>query len=101
MSFLRGQEFATRATIALPEGHYAANRSYLPVNAVPYTTLGDVLSVVQAQKPDLVFLFSGYLLANDGLASPEAVQEFVHQLRDRGCRVITGDPFLGLASRLT
>lgn len=101
LSLLRGQEFARRARMLLPPPLFSINKEALPVAASPYATLDEILRVVEAHEPDLVFLLSGYLLSNDQWLSRESLDTFLQRLRDRDCRVITSDPFLGLAPRLT
>jgi len=127
-SFLRGQAFASRAAIMLPDNLFASNTTsflrgpgfasqaatVLPgdlsgdngasptIPAFQFRTLRDILDLVNTHKPDLVFLFSGYLLSNQrGVLSPESLDALLRYLRERGCRVITSDPFLGLAPQLT
>lgn len=100
-AFLRGQALAKRAAVLLPDNLHVTNRDSLPVPALPYRTLEDVLGVVDAHKPRLVFLFSGYLFGADGLLSPRELETLLRHLRERRCRVITSDPFLGLGPRLT
>src|SRR5690242_6764092 len=68
MSFLRGQGFAGPAAIMPPDDRDASDRVSPPVPAFQYRTLQDILGVVDTHKPDLVFLFSGYLFTHqDGL----------------------------------
>jgi hypothetical protein len=101
MLFLQGQEFAGRSILMLPEPVYSTNKASLPAPVSPYRSLEDVLAVVASHEPDLVLLLSGYLFSNDGLLSPESLERLIRHLRDRGCAVLTSDPFVGLASRLT
>jgi hypothetical protein len=101
MSFVRGQAFAGRARMLLPDDHYSRNEGTLPVSVSRYATREDILAEVDAHGPDLVFLFSGYLLSHDRLLSPQVLDSLVRYLRDRRCHVVTSDPFLGLAPRLT
>jgi hypothetical protein len=101
MSFLRGQEFADRAHLLLPRDLYSIERDELPVSAAPYEALEDIIKVVDRHQPDLVFLFSAYLFSFHGLLSRESLDALLRHLRDRGCRIITSDPFIGLAGRLT
>lgn len=101
MLFLHGQELATRAVLMLPEPVYGANKDSLPASTSLYATLQDILGVVDSHEPDLVFLFSGYLLSHDRLLSPPSLEVLVRRLRERGCGVVTSDPFVGLASHLT
>ena len=100
-SLLRGQEFANGTRMLLPEHLYAQNSATLPFPAAVYANLRDILDTVDAHEPDLVFLFSGYLLSADRLLSRQSLDALLRQLRDRGCHVITSDPFLGLAPQLT
>ncbi|MBI4342469.1 MAG: hypothetical protein HY599_03770 [Candidatus Omnitrophica bacterium] len=101
MSLLRGQRFAGRASMLLPERLFSVNQNALPVPASCYATLDDIVRAVDACQPDLVFLLSGYLFSNERLLSREALKRLLRQLRDRGCCVATSDPFVGLAPRLT
>jgi hypothetical protein len=100
LSFLQGQDFASQTTLMLPQQMYEGNAGSLAVEASPYSTLNDVLAGVEAHKPDIVFLLSGYLLSNDKLMSRASLEQLVTELRD-GIRVVaTSDPFAGLTSRL-
>lgn len=100
-SFLLGQQVAARTTILLPDNLFAAHRGALPASALQYATLEDILRAVEEHQPDLVCLFSGYLLPLDKLLSVGSLDTLLHRLRDRGCRLVTSDPFLGLLPRLT
>jgi hypothetical protein len=46
-----------------------------------------------------VFLCSGYLFGEHFNMAPEELARLVERLRERGCRVVTADPFLGLLSQ--
>jgi hypothetical protein len=100
-SFLRGQHVAAGARILLPDNLYAAHREGLPAPALQYATLDNILRAVDEHQPDLVCLFSGYLLNVEKVLSFGSVETLLHRLRDRGCRMVTSDPLLGLLSRLT
>ena len=100
MSFLSGQSFASRAVIMLPDNLYAKNKDSLPVSVLRYETLTDILSAVDAHRPHLAFLFSGYLLSH-GLLPLGSLGTLLGHLRDRSCKAITSDPFIGLAPELT
>ena len=101
MSFLRGQRLAGRATMLLPDNLYPSYRESAGVPATPYAGSDDILAAVDAAEPDIVCLFSGYLFEQGNLLSPESLNQLLQRLRDRGCRIVTSDPFLGLASGLT
>jgi hypothetical protein len=101
MSFLRGQRLARRATMLLPDNLYLSYRASAGIPAIPYVGSDDILAAVDAAEPDIVCLFSGYLFEQGHLLSPESLNQLLQRLRDRGCRIVTSDPFLGLASGLT
>ena len=101
ISLLRGQEFASRARVLLPHRLFSDNKNTLPVSASPYAGLKDVLGAIAAHEPDLVFLLSGYLLEWDRLLARNSLDTLVRHLGERGCRVLTSDPFLGLAPHVT
>ena len=100
-SFLKGQRLARSARVLLPQALYGLYRDAAPAPTAPYQTLADILAAVDEHQPDLVCLFSGYLFENGGLLSCEAVNELVRHLGERGCRIATSDPFLGLGRKLT
>ncbi|HUE15995.1 MAG TPA: hypothetical protein VMR25_17620, partial [Planctomycetaceae bacterium] len=98
LDFLAGQPFD--AQILMPDCLYRANGESLPVSCRAYNSLADILSVVTTQSPDVVFLFSGYLYAVNGLLSLDAVRQLVETLRSATRDVVTSDPFLGQLFRL-
>ena len=95
---LRGYPF--RATLLLPERLFSKNRDGLPVPVLPYRSTAEVLAAVRARQPDLVFLFSGYLLALNGILPLEGVAELVDVLGRQKIPVVTSDPFLGVMARV-
>ncbi|MDP6989806.1 MAG: hypothetical protein QF903_10040 [Planctomycetota bacterium] len=99
-SLLEGQALAREATLLLPGSLYFANEHALPAAAVPYSRARDIRAVIAARRPELVFLLSGYLLANDGLLSPDGVESLVGFIEESGATLVTSDPFLGLAGSL-
>lgn len=101
MTFLRGQRISERARMLIPQTLHSVQKDALPVAATRYATLDNVLGAVDEHQPDLVCLFSGYLFSFDKLLSVKSVGTLVRLLRDRGCLVMTSDPFLGLAPQLT
>jgi len=96
--FTMGQAFDV--TVALPPHLFALDGEHLPVSASPYQSVGEVLAIVDRERPDAVLLFSGYLFGVNNLFSVEALSFLVSELRGRGRRVVTSDPFLGLMSHL-
>jgi len=95
--FVRDQPF--HSTFLLPDRLFAANAGRLPVSARAYYAAADVLAAVDAESPDLVLLFSGYLFPVNQILEVDAVAGLVTELNRRGCPVATSDPFLGLLGR--
>jgi hypothetical protein len=95
--FLEGSDFP--ATLLLPERLFAANAEHLPVPASRYRSPDDVLAAVDCERPDVVFLFSAYLFAINGLFDIDATGRLIEGLRTRGPAIVTSDPFLGLMTR--
>jgi hypothetical protein len=98
---LRGQQFAARTLVALPEDLFATHRAAVPTAAMPYGSREDVLELARSHQPDLVFLFSASLLALEGPLFRQGVRRLLEDLERQGCRVITSDPFAGLGPSLT
>jgi hypothetical protein len=98
LSLLLGHDF--QSLLLMPEPLLAANASALPVPARHYAGVEDILTAVDAERPDLVLLFSGYLYAVNGLLDVAEVEALIGALLARGCRLATSDPFLGLLARL-
>jgi hypothetical protein len=101
LQWLRGQSVAAGTRMLMPQRLYSHNREGLPVPVELYSTAEDLSQAVEEWRPNLVLLFSAYRFANDGVLSREALSTFLDSLQRRGCRIITSDPFLGLAPRLT
>ncbi len=99
-SLLRGQRLAAHATLMLPGPLFFENERSLPATALPYSNVQDILNVARAQRPELVFLLSGYLLSNDKLLSSGDVEEIVRHFQESGATLLTSDPFLGLAATI-
>ena len=100
LSFLRGQGIADRSVMLLPDNLFGDHADALPVPVALYASGEDILRVADQQRPHLVLLCSAYLLPHDGLLTVKPLHALLDGLRDRGCRLVTSDPFLGLASRL-
>src|SRR5687768_8174109 len=101
LSFLRQQSLAAGATILLPEPLAAANPRLLGRPARRYRSAADILAAVKDCQPDIVCLFSGYLLSNNRLVDRRELAALVETLAASGVTVATSDFSLGLAPRLT
>lgn len=84
------------AALLLPERLFDANRDALQIRSQRYATLADVVDALDAEQPDVVFLFSAYLYAINGIFDLHAVEALLTELERRPLRVVTSDPFLGL-----
>src|SRR5579871_2291201 len=87
---VRGQELDP--LLLLPGRLFALHQGRLDVRTRAYSTAGDVLAAADQAKPDLVFLFCGYLYVSDGILAVEGLESLVHELCARGCRLATSDP---------
>lgn len=92
--FVLGQPFD--AQLLVPPSLLAANGRGLPVPARGYESVGDVLAAVDRERPDAVFLLSGYLYVTNALFTLEELNQLVQGLQARGIRAATSDPFLGV-----
>lgn len=101
MSFLRGQAFASGARLLLPDALYSLHGRTLPVPAERYVSLADISLAVDRHRPDLVFLFSAYRFDLDQTLPLTSLEALLDRLRSARCRVVTSDPFLGLAPVVT
>jgi hypothetical protein len=84
------------ALLLLPERLFDANRDTLRVPARRYTSPADVVAAVDREQADVVFLFSAYLYAINGIFDLGAVEALLGELRRRRLCLVTSDPFLGL-----
>lgn len=100
ISFVRGQALAAGARLQVPAALRAVHAKALPAETSSYTCLEDIAALVESYAPDVLLVFSAYMLARDGLATDQAVDALLRTVRDRGCVVVTSDPWLGLARRL-
>lgn len=92
---LAGQPFADRATVALTERLYESNAGTLPCATRQYTSVEDLLQLVDETQPAVVFLFSGYLFSFSSPVTIDGLERLVAHLHQRGIRIVTSDPFLG------
>ena len=100
MYLLHRQPMSAHATLALPRRAYELNQGRLPLASRPYQSLRDILDIVESESPDVVFLFSGYLIASQGLITFRDLHKLIRALRARRCKVVTHDPFLGTYSQV-
>ena len=99
MYFVLGQPLSRQAKLLLPERLIANNPDALPERTCRFDSMNEILRVVDADQPEIVFLCSAYLFSYHNLISFEELQGLVGALRERGCRVVTTDPFLSMLSR--
>ena len=97
--FLLGRELAGRTTLLLPDRLYLHNRDSIPGRTRRYRSVADILDAVDRERPAIVFLCSGYLFCEHLGYTHEELDDLVCGLRERGCRVVTADPFLGMLSK--
>lgn len=98
MHLVRGTRF--EAVFLLSQRLAVLNDGALDVPVVPYRTVEDVIAVVDRERPDAVFLFSGYLYTVNAIFDLEELARLVSALRDRRLPIATTDPFLGVLSTL-
>jgi hypothetical protein len=101
MYFALGQEFLNRTTLLLPDRLFGKNKDVLPGRTIPYGSLEEILTTINREKPDIVFLLSGYLFHLHGTLSLQSLHALTSELDQRGCHVVTSDPFMGLLSNLS
>ncbi|CAA0098142.1 Uncharacterised protein [Halioglobus japonicus] len=100
MYFLQGRNLASTTTLLLPPRLYSKNKDTLPGKTYSYDSIDDILCTVDETEPDIVFLFSGYILPLHQIISLEETEALVQLLSDRNCKVVTSDPFFGIFSQL-
>lgn len=100
MYFLQGREMMNASTLLLPPRLFAKNKDTLPVKTAEYASIEDVVDIVNATDPDIVFLFSGYILPLHEIISHEAIAMLMQLLSRKNCKVVTSDPFFGIFSSM-
>ena len=98
MYMVMGCDF--RTVFVLRDPSFSLNQNGLPGKCYLYQNVSDLLAIVEAEAPQVVCLFSGYLVVNDKMMDAEELDRFIAQMHSRGIKVITSDPFLGILSRL-
>jgi hypothetical protein len=99
--FVLGQALGGRTTLLLPPRLYVHNVDAIPGRTHRYESVEDVLRAVDRERPDVVFLCSGYLFCEHLGFTPSDLARLVGLLREQGCRVVTTDPYLGMLSKQT
>lgn len=100
MYFLKGRNFLQSSMLLLPPRLYATNKDRLPAQTCEYKSTDDIIRIVDTIEPDIVFLFSGYILPFHEIVSLDTLARLVQLLSDRHCKVVTSDPFFGIFSEL-
>ncbi len=95
MYILKGQKFTDHTTLLLSPRIYATHGDTLPGQIRKYRGLQDIVDAVDDRKPDIVFLFSGYLYTINSVLSQECVEKLIPLLRKKVPHVVTSDFFLG------
>ncbi|RQP22102.1 hypothetical protein [Piscinibacter terrae] len=96
MYFLNGLRLATPATVLLPA---SLRQSQSPIDGIAprvYDSLDDIVRVVDELRPDIAMMFCGYLLTIGRRLTLLKAWRLRRLLRQRGIRVVTSDPFLGM-----
>ena len=99
MYLLLGLKRADRIMVQMPERLYEANSEAFPGRTFCYQSVADLEQAVESFSPDIVFLCSGYLYCMHDICSHQALETFVDSLVERGCKLVTADPFLGVLSQ--
>ena len=97
--FILGQELAGQSTLLLPDRLYVHNVNAIPGRTHRYGSVEDIFAAVERERSDIVFLCAGYLLCEHLGFSAGDLERLVDGLRERGARVVTADPFLGMLSK--
>jgi Flp pilus assembly protein TadD len=96
--FVLGQALAGRATLLLPERLYVHNADAIHGRTHRYGSVEDILEAVDREQSEIVFLCSAYLFWDHLAFTKEDLGRLSDALQDRGCRVVTTDPFVGRLS---
>lgn len=97
---LYGQDrLLANAEFLLPPKLYKRNPHIFGRATQVYDSIDGILALIDAQQPDVVCLFSGYLFAWDGLLTVDSVARIVDLAKTRGFQLVTSDPYLGLLAK--
>lgn len=98
MYLVKGYGFQT--VLLMPDRLFSINTNSLAVRHHRYRSVRDVTENIERERPDIVFLFSGYLYSINNIFDIETVEGLVRELRNGKHRIVTSDPFLGIMSEL-
>src|SRR4051794_23969140 len=84
---------ALETVLLMPDRLWQTNRDLAGTHS--YRGLADLIKAIDQQRPEVVFLFSGYLYAINQLLEVADVAALLQALKERHCRIVTSDPFLG------
>jgi len=98
MYFLSDQKLREQALLLLPARLAGLNLDELDVATERYSSLNDIIELIDQNPPDIVFLCSGYLLVQQNLLPESDFKRFIKYAQQKGCKVITSDPFAGIMS---
>lgn len=97
--FLEGLSLPRPAVLMLPPALAKALPPRADFELQPYAAASDIKRQITAHEPDVVLLFSGYLLSVGRHVSILHTVLFLRWLRARRVPLLTSDPFLGLLGR--
>jgi len=98
MYFIRGYPFQT--VFLMPNRLFQLHQNCVAGSAYLYSSIEDVTAFVEKERPDILFLFSGYLFAINKIFNLETLEPFVQEMMAANRCVVTSDPFLGIMSEI-
>ncbi len=84
------------ATLLAPPRLAGANPSALPWPLRPYLGPEALAAAMDELDPEVILLFSGYLLTVNQLLAPDQLAQLLARWQGEGRRLITSDPALGI-----
>ena len=98
--FSEGQPFRSRTAVALARQLYDVNHDSLTLRTYSFSSADEIVGAAADFDASIVIILSAYGFPIEGLTTIRGIRSLVRQLRDRGCHVVTTDPFQGLASAI-
>ena len=99
VSFVQGYEFSS--IFLLPQRLFKVNQDSLPGLIHSYSSIENIIQIIEQENPDIIFLFSGYLYVINQIFSLETLVELINYLKNKAHKVVTSDPFLGALFQIT
>jgi hypothetical protein len=96
MYFLADQDFAGQAIISVPPRLSGVHTGDIGVTLTPYANCDDLIKTFDTQKPDILFLVTGYLLVLQEFLSADELKKLIEHAESSGCKVVTTDPMAGM-----